>query len=198
MTASTATRYDVHRPAFSYHYNVTAHDSKQTLYYCNVTRFTKSCTPDLVLHAGRDKAAPPVALAHILQFSQSFKIGFGSRADVDAVEWEDLTRSNAGGSEHRWEMTLAGHGRISLVWKRTTAVTADGASLPITSHRGHRGHRGWKLIEESTPSEILAVFTFDRVFGRRGILQVDVDYGEKFTVGVLMSILTLYERWEER
>ncbi|KID73519.1 hypothetical protein MBR_07395, partial [Metarhizium brunneum ARSEF 3297] len=84
-TASTATRYDVHRPAFSYHYHVTAHDSKQTLYHCNITRFTKSCTPNLVLHAGRDKAAPPVALAHILQFSQSFKIGFKSCADEDAV-----------------------------------------------------------------------------------------------------------------
>lgn len=209
MTALTPIRYDIHRPAFAYHYDITGHDNKQNLYYCNVIRFTKSTTPDLVLHAGLDKSAPSVALSHILQFSQSFKIGLGSVGDMDNVEWEDFRRSNVSGSEHRWGMNLpnndkslsdrtASDDRLSLVWKRTTAVTTEGGSTPITNHRGHRGHRGWKLVEESNPDEILAIFTFDKVFGRRGILQIDVNYGEKFNVGVLISILTLYERSEER
>ncbi|OWT43008.1 C6 zinc finger domain protein [Pochonia chlamydosporia 170] len=206
MTTPLPIRYDIYRPALSYHFDITAHDSKQNLFYCNVVRFTKSSTPDLVLHAGQDKRAPSIALAHILQFSQSFKIGFGSTADMDAVEWEDFTRSNIKGSEHRWGMTLQrtsdspspsrSNDRLSLVWKRTTTVTAEGGSEPVTGPRGHRGHRGWKLVEESRPEDVWAIFTFDRVFGRRGILQINVNYGEKFNTGVLISILTLYERSE--
>ena len=204
MPSTAAVRYDIHRPAFSYHYDITAHNEEQNLYYCNVTRFTKSAKPDLVLHAGMDKSAPSVAMAHILQFSQSFKIGLGSASDLDAVEWEDFRRSNVSGSEHSWGMNLASsdassdHQRLSLVWKRTTAVTVEGGRVPVLNHRGHRGHRGWKLVEESRPDEVLAIFTFDKVFGRRGILQIEARRGERFNVGVLISILTLYERSEER
>lgn len=212
MPLSTPIRYDIHRPAACYHYDITGPDSKENLYYCTVKPFTRK-QPDLVLHAGLDKSAPPIALCHILQFSQSFKFGFGDPANEDDIEWEDLIRSNTSGSEHRWGMTLpsdvapssvegeksANVGRrLSLVWKKTTSVTVAGAREPLTRRRGHRGHRGWKLIEESDPKEILAVFTFDKSYGRRGLVQINAGHGDKFNVGVLMSVLTLYERTDER
>ncbi|UNI13711.1 hypothetical protein JDV02_000430 [Purpureocillium takamizusanense] len=211
MTVTTPIRFDIHRNAFAYHYSITAHNSTATdtaLYYCDVTRFTKSSTPDMVLYAGSSPAsASPIALSHILQFSQSFKIGLGDavprHATVpDAIQWEDLRRSTFTGAEHRWGMSLAvsdskardGRRRLALLWKRTRSVRAQGAEDGIR----HRGFRGWKLLDEEQPDEVLAVFTLDQVFGRRGVLQINADYGDEFTIAVLMTLLTLYERSEMR
>ncbi|GJN69362.1 C6 zinc finger domain-containingprotein [Purpureocillium lilacinum] len=209
MATTIPIRFDIHRKAFAYHYSITAHNSTtmdSPLYYCDVNRFTKSSTPDMVLHAGPSPAASPVALSHILQFSQSFKIGLGDAVprqatDPDAVQWEDLRRSTITGAEHRWGMSLAARGseardgrRLALLWKRTRSVRAEGAEDGIR----HRGFRGWKLLDEERPGEVLAVFTLDQVFGRRGVLQINVDYGDEFTVAVLMTLLTLYERSEMR
>ncbi|KAJ6446858.1 C6 zinc finger domain-containingprotein [Purpureocillium lavendulum] len=230
MATTAPIIFDIHRKMLSYHYTVTAHHDSANpddpIYYCDVNRFTKSASPDLVLHAGPSTAAPPIAISHILQFSQSFKIGLGDavarhKADPDAVQWEDLRRTDRTGAEHRWGLHLpatptrtasptTGPGsedardsaaaasssgrRLALLWKRTRSVRADGVEDGIR----YRGFRGWKLLDEARPDEVLAVFTMDRVFGRRGVLQINVDYGGAFVVAVLMTLLTLYERSEER
>lgn len=186
--------FDICRPAFCYHYDIKASGSQDNTFYCRVKPFTHH-TPDLVLYAGPDKASTPVAMSHILQFSQSFKIGFG----MEDTQWEDMIRKTIGGADHCWGMSIPDGSetrRLQLVWRRTTSITAEGSSKPVVTKRGIHGHRGWKLVSEDDGEKVLAVFTYDKAFGRRGVVEINVDYGEEFVYGVLLTVISLYERSE--
>lgn len=191
--------FDIYRPAFCYHYDVKIADSQENAYFCKATRLTRSSVPDLVLYTGSSATGTAVAMSHILQFSQTCKLGLG----MHDTQWEDFTQSNKRGSEHSWAMSLndvfessSTARRLRLIWKRTTSVTTEGSAKPVIGQRGYRGFRGWKLVDADDQKNILAVFTFDKAFGRRGTVDINVDYGKGFVRGVLMSILTLYERSE--
>ena len=195
-------RYDIHRPACCYRYDITGPDASQNLFFCKVNKFTRA-KPDLVLHAGVDATAPIAAVSHVVAFSQHFKLGLGTTEEADKILWEDLKRADSNGSQHHWSVEIPNDNgekrsmrRVGLIWKRTTSVTVEGAKAPRTRRRGHRGHRGWKLIEESSPKDVLAVFTFDRLYGRRGLVQINASYGQAFNTWVLISLLTMYERQE--
>lgn len=182
--------YNITNRLFHRHYDINSADD-QPLFYGEVSVFTLN-KPDLTLHAGTSSQAPIVAVSKFRKSSGGYKIGIGNPDDVNAVQWEDMTKELIHKPKYRFEMTVqcgsdqTQSGRRSFLWKRTRTVgVEDSAPSKWTA-------RNYKLVDEHT-EHVLAVFSGAKL-GRGGKLQIRVEYGEDFDRMVLVSCLSLYEK----
>ncbi|KAL4897460.1 hypothetical protein BDV59DRAFT_167769 [Aspergillus ambiguus] len=182
--------YHVYHTMFRYDYNVTAAD-KTPLFHVYNSLFTPK-KPDLTVHAGSDENGPAVAACKFLHFSRHFKVCIGNPDDVSSTQWEDLVCQNMWHNKFRWQMTINDGRRKSFVWKSTHSVGAGGEKPSVFNSNC------WKLLDERS-GRIVAVFTGKMAsLKKSGQLQVDADYGQKFDLMVLVTVLALYEKQRRR
>ncbi|KAJ5992906.1 hypothetical protein N7451_008630 [Penicillium sp. IBT 35674x] len=183
--------YIIYRKRWKRHYEVKS-AAGQLLYFGEVSSF-KHAKPDLTLHRG-SADAPVVAASKLLKLSGDFKLALGDPDDVNNVQWEDMTRESWMHQTYRFEVNTSSqsrdtHGqRRALLWKRTRSVGVDGSSPSWNS-------RNFKLVDELS-GDLVAVFTSKRSIGQCGRLQIKEEHGQWFDTLVLLSYLSLYERFE--
>ncbi|KAJ6137655.1 hypothetical protein N7471_004141 [Penicillium samsonianum] len=186
--------YNITNRLFHRHYDINSADD-QPLFYGEISMFTPN-KPDLILHAGTSTRAPIVAVSKFLKSSGDYKIGIGNPDDVNAVQWEDMTKELIHKPKYRFEMTVqcgsdqTQSGRRSFLWKRTRTLGVENSAPSKWTGRNY------KLVDEHT-EQVLGVFSGSRL-GRGGKLQIRVEYGEDFDRMVLVSCLSLYEKARRR
>jgi hypothetical protein len=184
------------KPTFNYY---SIHDSnKRHVYHVRTSHFTPS-KPDLIIHAGPNKKAPIIAVAHFTTFSSSFKIGLGDpTADPRGTVWEDLTQVSWYLRHYKFETEIKVSGseasagdepseRRRFLWKRTSSVGVEEAK-PSRLSSG-----SYKLVDQST-GEIVAVFTENvKAVMKKGKLEIRKDYGPDFQTMVIITGMTVLE-----
>ncbi|CAP74266.1 hypothetical protein E8E15_008779 [Penicillium rubens] len=187
--------YNITNQFFRRHYDINSADN-QPLFYGEVSEFTPN-KPDLILHAGTSSKGPIVAVSKFAKSSGDYKIGIGNTDDVNAVQWEDMTKELIRKPKYRFEMTVqcesdqTQSGRRSFLWKRTRTIgVEDSAPSKWTG-------QNYKLVDEHT-EQLLAVFSGAAGLERGGKLQIRVEYGEDFDRMALVTCLSLYEKAKRR
>ncbi|CEO60255.1 hypothetical protein PMG11_04890 [Penicillium brasilianum] len=163
---------------------------KTPLAYVRCSSFTIG-KPDVTYHAGETDQAPVAAVCKFINFSRHCKVGFGDPNDSDIV-WEELKRYKLT-NHYRIEMTLHAGARKTFVWKRTHS-TPIGDDVP-----SKLSTKNFKFIDEQT-EELVAVYVNNGVksWEKCGKFQINVDYGAKFDVMVLITGLSLLEKERRR
>lgn len=184
--------YIIYRRRWKRHYEVKS-AADQLLYFGEVSNF-KHAKPDLTLHRGTSANAPVVAASKLLKLSGDFKLALGDPNDVNNVQWEDMTRESWMHQTYRFVVNMSSQPggtlgqRRALLWKRTRSVGVDGSTPSWNS-------RNFKLVDE-TSGDLVAVFTSKRSIGQCGRLQIKEEHGQWFDTMILLSYISLYERFE--
>ncbi|KAJ5723010.1 hypothetical protein N7488_001045 [Penicillium malachiteum] len=186
--------YVIYRRPFRRHYEVKS-VADQLLYYGELSSFRRG-KPDLTLHRGASVNAPVIAASKI-NMSGHFQLALGDPNDLNNVQWEDTNRASWAHQQYRFEMKMSGPNdstynteRRSFIWKRTRSVGIDDTD-PSWSPRN------FKLMDEKT-GELVAVFTNKRSIGQCGKLQIKEEHGDWFDTMILLSYMSLYEKFDRR
>ncbi|KAJ5948422.1 hypothetical protein N7454_001729 [Penicillium verhagenii] len=185
--------YVIYRKRWKRHYEVKS-AANQLLYFGEVSNFIHA-KPDLTLHRGASANAPVVAASRLGRLSGHFKLALGDPDDVNNVQWEDMTRESWIHQSYRFEVNVPNrhegaheHHRRTFLWKRTRSVGVGDTTPPWSS-------RNFKLVDEKS-GDLVAVFTNKRSIGQCGRLQIKEEHGEWFDTMILLSYISIYEKFE--
>lgn len=135
--------------------------------------------PDLTFHAGPDTSAPVAGVCKFRHFSSDTEIGLGD-PDMPGISWGRMSREGLRKVKYTFCMDFGDRQR-RFIWKKTS------------SHGGsHSGNL--KLVEEPS-GNVLAVFSAGGSFSKKtGQLDVYANYGERFSLMVLITGIALREK----
>ncbi|KAL4951370.1 hypothetical protein BDW69DRAFT_186440 [Aspergillus filifer] len=188
--------YHIYHTAIRYDYRISDTD-KNHLYFVYNSHL-KPLKADITVHAGADNSAPVLGVCKFLHLSRHCKVGLGDPEHAGAMVWEDLECQNLTMTKYRWQMSVplstGGSERRWFVWKRTQSLGAGGDSPGLLSLRN------FKLVDEIT-GRVVGVFTSNgfKSVRKNGKLQIaTTEYGPRFDIMALITLLAAYERIRRR
>ena len=136
--------------------------------------------PDLTFHAGLDTNAPVAGVCKFRHFSSDTEIGLGD-PNKPGMSWECMSRESLCKVQYAFRWNLSDRRQHCFIWKKTSSLGG--------SHSGNL-----KLVDEST-GYVVAVFSSGGSFSKRtGQLDIYPNYGERFSIMVLISGIALREK----
>jgi hypothetical protein len=133
--------------------------------------------PDLTFHAGPDTNAPVAGACKFRHFSSDTEIGLGDGRS--GISWERMSRESLRKVQYAFRMDLKDRPH-RFTWKKTSSLGG--------SHSGNL-----KLVEDS--GKVVAVFSAGGSFSMKtGQLDVYANYGERFSLMVLITGIALREK----
>jgi hypothetical protein len=136
--------------------------------------------PDLTFHAGPDTNAPVAGVCKFRHFSSDTEIGLGDPSK-SGISWERMSRESLRKVQYAFCMDPGDRRQHRFTWKKTSSLGG--------SHTGNL-----KLVEESS-GNVVAVFSSGGSFSKKtGQLDVYANYGERFSMMVLITGIALREK----
>lgn len=159
---------------------------KEALYYVDNSLLPKKA--DVTLRHGPGKHGNIVGVCRLRFGFGTYHIGLGDPED-DRTEWEDMKRHGAFKTRN-WQFSMPVHGstqRHAFTWKRTRDEHGHGNPVVALGNK--------KLVDEET-NEVVAVYLINHVksWKKLGKLVIYKDYGSKWQLMVLISLLSLIEK----
>ncbi|XWW98866.1 hypothetical protein V2A60_006870 [Cordyceps javanica] len=168
-------QFRVDKPSFGRHYNL-LWPNGQPAFYCAISKFTPN-TPNLVLHAGADPAAPVVATSH-LGGGHDVRLAVGT--DGPQPQCESMQRAAAfRGGQYDFQMNVPASGWEQASSRRTYSWQRCGSSF-------------YKLVDAQTGS-LVASFDKGGMLSQGGDLRINEQRGPLFDFMVVISFLSIYE-----
>lgn len=136
--------------------------------------------PDLTFHAGLDINAPVAGVCMFRHFSSDTEIGLGDPSQP-GIKWERMYRESLWKVQYAFRWNLVDRQQHCFTWKKTSSLGG--------SHSGNL-----KLVDESS-GYVVAVLSSGGSFSKTtGQLDIYPDYGEQFSIMVLISGIALREK----
>ena len=174
-TPSLSTQYHIAHSVWRHDYEITGshafHVDNSTL---------RPGKPDLTFHAGPDTNAPVAGVCKFRHFSSDTEIGLGDPT-TPRISWESMSRESLRKVKYTFSMNFGDRRQRRFTWKKTSSLGG--------SHSGNL-----KLVEEPSGS-VVAVFSSGGSFSKRtGQLDIYANYGERFSLMVLITGIALREK----
>jgi hypothetical protein len=170
-------QYKITRGVFRSSYDITSNG--QPLYHVDNSHWTPG-KPDLTFHTGTSTTGRIAGVSKYRHFSSDAEIGLGDPSQPHTMEWFSLNRDSLMSVRYTIRMPVSSSDQQprTFTWKKTRA---------LSSHSG-----GLKLVDES--DRVVAVMSGGRFSSTAGLLDIYVQYGERFQLLVLVSGLAFREK----